>query len=69
MEGVFKIGEETKSVVLALELEVRLRMVADRADQRGLLAHMDVAAVGALPDDVPVFSNTCLVSTFLSRAR
>ena len=40
------------SIVLRLDLEVALRMVAGGANLGRLLADDDVAAVGALPDDV-----------------
>ena len=42
----------TGLVVLRLQLEVALRMVADRANVRGLRADDDVAAVAALPDAI-----------------
>jgi len=42
----FAIG----SIILGAELEIGLRMAAHRADLRGVLADMDMAAVGAFPD-------------------
>ena len=48
-------------VVLSLNLEVGLRMVADRADVGSLLANDDVATVGTLPDDVAVLREYALL--------
>ena len=47
-----KSGEQL--IVLGLHLEVSLGMVADGANLGGVLANDDVAAVGALPDDVAI---------------
>ena len=44
------VGVEGRLVVDDLLLEVGLRVLADRANLRGLLAHVQVTAVEALPD-------------------
>lgn len=46
------IGQSALLIVLGLDFEECLRMVADRAFLRSLLAYVDVSAVRALPDDI-----------------
>lgn len=41
-------------IVFCLQLEVRLRVLANRAELRSLLAYNDVTAVAALPDAIAV---------------
>ena len=43
-----------ESVILCLDLEVSLRMVADGALLGRFLSYHDMTAVGALPDDVVI---------------
>lgn len=45
---------QSKSIVLGLDLEVSLRMVAHGTYIGSLLAYDDMAAVGTLPDNVAV---------------
>ena len=45
---------DIRSVVLSDKLEICLRMIADRADARGLLADHDMSAVPALPDHLSI---------------
>lgn len=48
------LGTRYMLEVGCVDLEVALRMLADRADLRGFLADDDVAAVAALPDHILV---------------
>ena len=41
-------------IVFSLQLEVGLGMGADRTDLRRRGTHVDVSAVGALPDHIPI---------------
>lgn len=41
-----------KSIVLSLDLEITLGMLADRAELRSLLAYDDVSAIRALPNGI-----------------
>ena len=50
--GFFGGTATDRLVVLGLDLEVALRVVAGGADLWCLLADDDMSAVGALPDDI-----------------
>ena len=54
LSSVDETKRYNKLIVLSLHLEVGLGMVADGALLGGLLANHDMAAVGALPDDIVV---------------
>ena len=45
---------QEKSIIVFLQLEICLRMSADRADFRSILSDMNMTAVGADPDPVAV---------------